>query len=123
MVHNPIYIQGPIPLYDTIPTTLSEILNDSETYGASNFSSFKSSSSTSTAANAYYVDELHNSPSQGNPLGNIHTPDVSFNHKDDIADNSVMSTSLECVQKVVADDENGEETYTLMLPGGTVANR
>lgn len=120
MMHNPIYNQGSIPVYDTIPT-LSETLTDSEVNGASNFLGFKSSSSTFKAANAY-VDEPHNSSSQGNPLDNVHTPNVSFNSKDDIANNCITSPVLECVQNVVADAKNGEEAYTLMLPGGTVAN-
>ena len=102
-------------MYDTIPT-LSETLADSEVNGASKFLGFKSSSSTFKAANAY-VDAPHNSPSQRNPLDN-----ASFNSRGNVAKNCITSPSLECVQNVVADAENGEESYTLMLPSGAVAN-
>ena len=115
MVHNPIYNQGPIPLYDTIPATVSETLQDSEMNDASTFSAFefKTSSSNFKAANAYFImDKSPHSPSLTNSSSNIHTPNLSHNHEDDAANDSVTISSLECV---------GEETYTVMLPGVTVA--
>ena len=122
-MHNPIYNQGPIPLYDTIP---AETLQDSEMNDASTFSAFKTSSTTFKAANAYYMDESSHSSSlsltNSSSNINVHAPNVSFNHEDDAANDSVTIPSLECVEKFVADTDNGEEAYILMLPGGTVAN-
>ena len=120
-MHNPIYNQGPIPLYDTIP---AETLQDSEMNDASTFSAFKTSSTTFKAANAYYTDESPHpsSLSLTNPSSNVHAPNVSFDHEDDAANDSVTIPSLECVKTFIADTDNAEETYVLMLPGGTVAN-
>ena len=79
MVRNPIYDQGSIPLYDTIPTTLSETLNDPEGKDASGISGFTNSSSTLKAANAY-VDESNGQHSQRSPL--------------DVSNNEITSSSL-----------------------------
>jgi hypothetical protein len=122
MVFNPIYDQGPIPLYDTIPTTPSKTVKDSEMNAASSVSGFKTSSSTFKAANSYYMDESLHSPLQRNFSGNIRNPNVRFNREDDVASDGVTVPSLECVKKFSADAETGEETYILMLPGNTVAN-
>ena len=123
MVINPIYNQGPAPLYDTIPTTVSGTLKDSERNGASTFSGFKTSSSTFKGANAYYMNESPYLPSQTNSSGNdIHAPNVSFHHEDGAANDSVTIPSLECVEKFVANTDNGEETYVVMLPSSAGAN-
>ena len=94
MVDNPIYNQGSVPLYDTIP---AEALKDSEMNDASAFSAFKTSPST---ANAYYIDESPHSPSLTNSSSNnTHAPNVSFDHQDDAANDSGTVPSLECVEK------------------------
>ena len=117
---NPIYNQGSVPLYDTIP---AETPKDSETKDTSSFSAFKTSPPTVKAANAYYMNESPHSHSQTNSSSNIHAPNVSFNHEVDAANDSGTISSLECVKKFSADDiyNHGEETYTAMLPGITVA--
>ena len=109
MVHNPIYNQGPV--YDTIPTTLSEAQADSEVNATSTASSYQNTSSTFTAANAY-IGEPHNSSS---PLSKIDIPNVSYDIEGDAAN---CSPSLEngSVGQTV---ETVEEAYILMLPGGT----
>ena len=115
MVDNPIYNQGSVPLYDTIP---AEALKDSE-MNSNDASTVKTSPST---ANAYYINESPHSPSLTNSSSNnIHAPNVSFNHEDDAANDSGTVSSLECVKKFIGDDNCREETYTVMLPGGTVA--
>ena len=123
MVDNPIYDhRGPV--YDTILTIPSETLADSEVSEIPTVSGFQNSSSTSTNA---YVDEPHNSSLQRNPLGNVHTPSVSLNLKDDAANGCTTVPSLEegCGGQVVTEPEKGEETYTLMIPAvcGTVTNK
>ena len=115
---NPIYNQGSVPLYDTIP---AETLKDSEMKDASTFSAFKTSPPTVKAANAYYMNKLPHSPSLTKSSGNIRAPNVSFNHEVDAANDSGTVSSLECVKKFSADDNHGEENYTVMLPGVTVA--
>ena len=116
---NPIYSQGSVPLYNTIP---AETLKDSEMKDSSTFSAFKTSPPTVKAANAYYMNESPHSLSLTKSSGNIPAPNVSFNHEVDAANDSGTISSLECVKKFIADDNYGEETYTVMLPGSTVAN-
>ena len=120
MVDNPIYNQGSVLLYDTIP---AETLRESEMNDTSTFSAFQTSPPTVKAANDYHdMDESPHSPSLTNSLGNnVHAPNVSFKHEDDVANDSGTVSSLECVKKFIADDNCKEETYTVMLPGGTVA--
>ncbi|MCG8624853.1 MAG: hypothetical protein MJE68_23000 [Proteobacteria bacterium] len=121
MVDNPIYNQGSVPVYDTIP---AETLKDSEMNDTSTFSAFKTSPPTVKAANDYHnMDESPYSPSliTNSSGNNIHAPNVSFNDEDDAANDTGTVSSLECVKKTIADDNYGEETYTVMLPGGTVA--
>ena len=116
---NPIYNQGSIPVYDTIP---AETLKDSEMNVTSTISAFKISPSNFKAANDYYyMNESPHSPSPSNSSDNIHAPNVSFNYEDDAANDSGTVSSLECVKKFRPDNNHGEENYTVMLSGVTVA--
>ena len=67
------------------------------------------------------MDESPHSPSLINSSSNIHIPNVSLNHEDDAANDGGTIPSIECIEKFIADDKYGEETYTVMLPGVTVA--